>query len=133
MSVIMLTIITAWVVYWIMQVKWEKQDKEFTEFLSQNSRDLLRGSYAEFDGVIYSRDTMLVRYESCCSLFFVSFTRSSCFCLAEKSPDIKALCIVLSLVGGWWGIPWGPIYTIKSVCKTSAAKPISVYELLTDQ
>jgi hypothetical protein len=23
------------------------------------------------------------------------------------------------LVAGWWGIPWGPIYTIQSVYKNS--------------
>lgn len=26
----------------------------------------------------------------------------------------------LSLVVGWWGIPWGPIYTIASVAKNFA-------------
>jgi hypothetical protein len=24
---------------------------------------------------------------------------------------------VISLLAGWWGIPWGPIYTISSVVK----------------
>jgi hypothetical protein len=26
---------------------------------------------------------------------------------------------LLSLVAGWWGIPWGPIYTIQSVYNNS--------------
>lgn len=35
-------------------------------------------------------------------------------------------CTVLSLVAGWWGIPWGPIYTIGSlVTNLSGGKDVT--------
>lgn len=37
-----------------------------------------------------------------------------------ENPVVKALpSNLLSLVAGWWGIPWGPIYTIQSVYNNS--------------
>src|SRR5437016_12950769 len=37
-----------------------------------------------------------------------------------ENPVVKGLPFtLLSLVAGWWGIPWGPIYTIQSVYNNS--------------
>ena len=59
-----------------------------------------------------------VLYQYCVSLVFVTLKRSSKIQLvrAGQSPVIKGLPYVLvSLFLGWWGIPWGPIYTIQSL------------------
>ena len=59
-----------------------------------------------------------VVFEYCISLFVVSLKRSShvMFVRKEDSPVRHGLSYSLcSLVLGWWGIPWGPIWTISTV------------------
>jgi hypothetical protein len=59
-----------------------------------------------------------VMYQYCISLLIITFKRSSniYFISHESSPVLKGLPFtLLSLVLGWWGIPWGPIYTIQSI------------------
>jgi hypothetical protein len=59
-----------------------------------------------------------VIYQFCVSLLIITFKRSSSiyFISHEQNAVVKGLPFtLLSLVLGWWGIPWGPIYTIQSV------------------
>lgn len=59
----------------------------------------------------------LVMFEYCISIIVMTFKRSSdiYFIPAEGSTLPRALpWIGLTLLLGWWGIPWGPIYTIGS-------------------
>lgn len=59
-----------------------------------------------------------VIYQYCISLAVITFRRSSniYFIRSGENPVVKGLPFtLLALVLGWWGIPWGPIYTIGSV------------------
>ena len=59
-----------------------------------------------------------VIYQYCISLLVITFRRSSdiYFIRHEENAIVKGIpFILLSLVLGWWGIPWGPIYTIQSL------------------
>ena len=59
-----------------------------------------------------------VIYQFCISILVITFKRSSnvYFITHEQNAVVKGLPFtLLSLVLGWWGIPWGPIYTIQSV------------------
>ena len=52
------------------------------------------------------------------SLLVVSFRRSSdiYFVTADRPFTSARLGYsLLSLVAGWWGVPWGPIFTIQSL------------------
>ena len=54
------------------------------------------------------------------SIIIMTFKRPSDIYLVKshEKPIVKGLPFVfLSLVLGWWGIPWGPIYTIQSLAK----------------
>lgn len=56
-----------------------------------------------------------VVYQYCVSIVVLTFKRRSDihFIRADESAAGKSWpYTLLSLVGGWWGIPWGPIYTI---------------------
>jgi hypothetical protein len=56
-----------------------------------------------------------VYYTYCISIIFMTYRRSSDihFVRAGESSLTPGLgWTALSLVMGWWGIPWGPIYTI---------------------
>ena len=63
------------------------------------------------------RGGKFVVYNYCVSLLLVTFKRGRIhFVRAEENRVSKSLpWTALSLVAGWWGIPWGPIYTIQSL------------------
>lgn len=59
-----------------------------------------------------------VIYQYCVSVLILTFKRSSdiYFIRADENAVSKSLVFtLLSLVAGWWGIPWGPIWTITTV------------------
>src|SRR5579864_9046574 len=64
------------------------------------------------------RVAKLVCYQYCVSLLVITFRRSSdvYYIPAGESAVTKGLpWILLSVLAGWWGIPWGPIFTIQSL------------------
>ena len=64
------------------------------------------------------RGGKLVAFYYCVSLLVVTFRRSSPVYLVRsgENPIAKAMpWIVLTVITGWWGIPWGPIYSIQSL------------------
>jgi hypothetical protein len=64
------------------------------------------------------RGAKFVFFQYCISIVVLTFKRSSdiYFLRSGESGSSKGLPFtLLSLVAGWWGIPWGPIYTIQTV------------------
>lgn len=64
------------------------------------------------------RGARFVYYQYCISVVILTFKRSSniYFIRAGESPVTQGLQFtLLSSLLGWWGIPWGPIYTIQSI------------------
>jgi hypothetical protein len=59
-----------------------------------------------------------VFFECCISLLFVTWRRPSSIYLLRKGERglIKALPhVLLTLILGWWGIPWGLVYTPRAL------------------
>lgn len=59
-----------------------------------------------------------VVYSYCISILVMTFKRPTdiYFVKSNESAFLKGLpYTLLSLVLGWWGIPWGPIYTLWAV------------------
>ena len=68
------------------------------------------------------RGGKFVLFQYCISIVVLTFRRPSdiYFLRHGESAVTKGLSFtLLSLVAGWWGIPWGPIYTIQSVYNNS--------------
>jgi len=64
------------------------------------------------------RGGKFVMYYYCISLLIITFRRASDvhFIRAGESSVFRGLIwTLLTLVMGWWGIPWGPIYTVQSL------------------
>jgi hypothetical protein len=62
--------------------------------------------------------TKLVVYQYCVSIVILSFRRSSGVKVIRpgQSSVIPGLPYTLiSLLAGWWGVPWGPFWTIQTV------------------
>lgn len=72
-----------------------------------------------------------VAYQYTISIIVMTFRRSSAvhFVPAGSSAVVKGLpYTILTLVAGWWGIPWGPIYTIGSLAKNlSGGEDVTPY------
>lgn len=61
------------------------------------------------------RGAKFVVFEYCISLLIVTLRRSTGIYFiraGESSAAVSAKFTALSLILGWWGFPWGPIYTI---------------------
>jgi hypothetical protein len=76
-----------------------------------------------------------VAYQYCISVLILTFRRSSS--IVYIPPGGRAVSkgmpfTVVSLLLGWWGIPWGPIYTIGSVYRNLRGG-IDVTEILTTE
>ena len=59
-----------------------------------------------------------VVYQYCISLIIITFRRGSgiYFIRADESAVNKGLpYILITVLCGWWGIPWGPIFTIQAL------------------
>jgi hypothetical protein len=64
------------------------------------------------------RGAKFVYFQYCISIIILTFKRSSniyFFRTGENALGKSLPFTLLSLVAGWWGFPWGPIYTIQSV------------------
>jgi hypothetical protein len=59
-----------------------------------------------------------VIFEYCISILVMTFKRSSDIYFIKSGESTTKYSIgytLLSAILGWWGIPWGPIYTIGSL------------------
>jgi hypothetical protein len=64
------------------------------------------------------RGGKFVVYNYCVSVLIMTFKRASplYFIPAGQSAVGKSLpWTLLTLVAGWWGIPWGPIFSVQSL------------------
>lgn len=64
------------------------------------------------------RGAKFVFFEYCISIIIITFKRSSGIYFiraGESTAGKSAMFTAISLLLGWWGFPWGPIYTIASL------------------
>jgi hypothetical protein len=68
------------------------------------------------------RGARFVLFQYCISIIILTFRRPSDIYFIRQGENALAKGLpftLLSLMAGWWGIPWGPIYTIQSVYNNS--------------
>jgi len=64
-----------------------------------------------------------VVYQYCISVVFMSFRNSSAIHFLREGERAWGPALSMSgvsLVAGWWGIPWGPIWTVGTVFQNLA-------------
>lgn len=94
----------------------ERRSDEFETWLIRNAAEIERTG-AHFESKLISPTTVLVRYQAALSFLIVTFTiPTRPYVVGEDQTfTIAATATTLSLLLGWWGIPWGPIYTVQVV------------------
>lgn len=89
-------------------------------------------SHEEMQSLV-QQGAKFVMYEYAISILIMTFKRSSdvYFVKADENAIVKGLGFTaISLLFGWWGFPWGPIYTIGSVVNNlRGGKDVTQYYL----
>ena len=91
---------------------------EFEQWLDANAAKIMAGG-ATYNGQKVTPETEVKRFLLTISVIFMTFKIPSRYYFATRDNFrlTQALYTIASLLLGWWGIPWGPIYTIQSVAK----------------
>jgi Fe-S cluster assembly iron-binding protein IscA len=94
----------------------EDEETRFLQWLAENE-EAIRNGKVSLDGTTITEDTELTRFQAAVSLVVVSFTfRSRYHVVGEMDTVAKGIGFTLfSLLFGWWGVPWGPIFTVIAV------------------
>ena len=95
-------------------LKEENQSIEFLAWLHDH-QDILKTGQALYDHKPISIGTEVTRFQACVSLIVVSSKCPSRFFIRgyDNIFGIGAIYSLVTLVLGWWGIPWGPVYTVQ--------------------
>lgn len=65
-------------------------------------------------GTLVRPETQVTVYEATASFFLVTIRFKSRMYFPEAGDGTRArlVCSLASLLFGWWGVPWGPIWTL---------------------
>lgn len=96
----------------------ERKADEFDGWLNHNLQAVAQGG-AFYKDVLITPATVLTRYQIAVSFLIVTFKFPTRFYIVghDATKVVVTVCTLLSLVLGWWGIPWGPIYTVQVVTR----------------
>lgn len=124
-------VIISWILFFIMQNVWKKQNDDFLNFLNNNREEIMNDVSCEFMGFTYTKETRVIRFTCCISVVILTLCRSSAIVPSDRSGATKLLCILMTLFGGWWGIPWGSIRTVQTFSQIAKATEITLYDAYT--
>ena len=97
--------VTAWIVFFVIKGS-EKKDRMFLEAVFSNSENLKSGGSLE-----------LKRYRMCISYIVMTEVRGTDLVHEDDFGKMSVMTVLVTLFGGWWGFPWGPIRTIETLAK----------------
>jgi len=97
-------------------------------------KGLERLSESEIQSEI-ERGAKFVVFTYCFSLIIITFRRSSDIYFVRSQESVIKYgwpWLMISLIFGWWGIPWGPIYTIQAIFRSFTGQDVTA-EVLQSQ
>jgi hypothetical protein len=117
--------------YWFVRRQQIRQEA-LARFLAENV-DQLRAGTATFDGVRLTYATQLRAYEIVMS-FLILTVRYTTRPVADGGAGSRSLqwgATLATFLLGWWGIPWGPIWTIRALARNArGGDHVSVGEVI---
>jgi hypothetical protein len=99
---------------WVYFVRQEEQSEQFLAWIYENQEQLNCGQL-RYDNKTVTSKSEVVRFQTCFSLIIFSFKSHSSY-LIRGQENVTGIALLYSLVAfffGWWGIPWGPVYTFQ--------------------
>ena len=124
------TIVTAWIAYFIISQETKRRDREFFGFLEQNRADILSGGEVIYNDKAYNIQTKIKRYRMCISFVVMTEARGSYFVHEDDFLKMSVITFLITLFGGWWGLPWGPIRTIETFIKNTDNNIYTIGDIL---
>lgn len=102
----------------VFQKKQEEVNRRLIEFIIENYDDLAMGATLDYNGIPISKRSVITRFRYCYSYIAMTSSRSSAMYLAdgldsEEAKNAKLTCQLITAFSGWWGIPWGIIYSVQ--------------------
>lgn len=96
----------------------EEINRRLVTFIIENYDDLAMGATLDYNGVPISKMSVITRFRYCYSYIVMTSSRSSGMYLADgldsdEAKNAKLTCQLITAFSGWWGIPWGIIYSIQ--------------------
>ena len=100
-----------------------KDDDKFIEWIIKN-QDIISSNYGTYKGVKITPRTKLYCFIAAVSIGIASYRVPSRYYI--KGIDniflARSIHILISLLIGWFGIPWGPIFTIQALTNNLSTK-----------
>ncbi|MBD5139319.1 MAG: hypothetical protein HDT24_08430 [Ruminococcus sp.] len=96
----------------------EENNRKLIAFIMENYNELAGGSILTYEGAPIGYNSRLTRFRYCYSYIIMTSTRSSAVYLADgldgdEAKNAKLTCQLITALSGWWGIPWGIVYSIQ--------------------
>jgi hypothetical protein len=107
-----LVLVFGWAVAW-----WEERRViRFHEWVAEH-RNAIKSGFGDYHGTHVTPDTVLTQFRFCASAVWVTETVPSGYYIrGHHNTTLAALFFsLLSLLTGWWGLPWGLIRTPQTI------------------
>lgn len=87
--------------------------EKFLLWLFENQAAIKDGGGAVYEGERVTMKSFAVRYETCFSIIFMTMRNKTPMFLKDSAPARRSqiTASILSYLFGWWGIPFGIIFT----------------------
>ncbi len=109
----------------------QRERHRFIQWLTEHRADIL-AERASYQGFPVTLETPVRTYQIAVSLVLMSATFPSAYVIdPERSGTTGWFSTLASMLLGWWGIPLGPIYTVRAVAlNLRGGEVVSVGDLL---
>jgi len=107
--------------------------EKFLLWLFDNQSAIKDGGGAVYEGERVTMKSLAVRYETCISIVFMTMRNKTPMFLKDSSPAKKSqvTASIVSYLFGWWGLPFGLIFTpIVVMNNIRSAGSIAIEDLL---
>ncbi len=97
----------------------EGETEKFISFIGENEEKLREGGSISYSGKAISLSIEVTQFYFCLSFIIFTMRLPSRFFIRRSQNTLAAGSIysLVTLILGWWGIPFGPIYTINALYK----------------
>jgi len=103
---------------YVFNIEQEKRKQEFTDWLLQNKEKLKTNptSPLQWNGSVISHSFPMTQYQMTLFFLFMTSRYRSGFIFQDNPKKTKTALAssLLTLLVGWWGIPFGPICSIQT-------------------
>lgn len=130
-SLVLVTVILLAATTWVFKAK----KRSTTPFLAwlERSQSAIKAGGAKYQGQVLTLDTIMVQYVGVVSLVFVTVEAPTNHYIlgSARANRMRVVSTVISGSLGWWGIPWGLIYTPRAIkSNLNGGNQATVSELL---